>query len=61
MRARVNRNGMAPLHFACNAPAAKLEIISLLLDAKADIEERCSDGLTPLMLAAQVSVSALSH
>jgi hypothetical protein len=29
VRARVNKNGMAALHFACNAPNAKPEIIKV--------------------------------
>jgi hypothetical protein len=42
------------LHVECHAVVMHTGLLQMLLDAKADIEERCADGWTPLMLAAQV-------
>ncbi len=51
-----NKYGRSPLHFACDAGHS--EIVTLLLDAKADVNCMSLGGLTPLHVAARQNHAA---
>jgi ankyrin repeat protein len=54
--ADINKTGWTPLHYA--ASAAKLDIISLLLENSAYIDAESPNGTTPLMMATMYGTPA---